>query len=317
MKVSIVIRTKNEQRFIGQVLEKVFSQTYREPFEVLVLDSGSTDGTVDIVGRFPVRLYRTDPRTFSYGRALNYGAVHATGEHLVHLSGHCIPGDSSWLGKLTALLEDPAVVATFGRQEPLIGINPFEELELHEIFPRDLNRPCMSIFSNSNCAIKRDLLLRYPFDEQIPFAEDFLWRKFLPEAYKTVYVPEATVFHSHPLSLRFWAKRFRAAGECVQYLDRRYGISYAWGNPHDNLGRLSKNWMAMMKREFGYFVAHGYYRFIIMIPLYEFIRTFFYMRGLKRGRRIYLPPQDRHPLSPGGERGEERGRGRVTRRWDS
>ncbi|MGH7411518.1 MAG: glycosyltransferase [Candidatus Methylomirabilis sp.] len=292
MKVSIVIRAKNEERFIGQVLEKVFSQEYPERFEVLVLDSGSTDSTRDIVARYPARLHQTDPKTFTYGRALNRGAALAAGEQVVYLSAHCIPTDSLWLRKLTALLEDPAIVATFGRQEPVMGVNPFEELELQAVFPRDPNKSCLSIFSNSNCAIKRDILLRYPFDETISFAEDFLWRTLLPESYKSVYVPEATVYHSHPLSLRFWAKRFRATGECVQYLDQHFGITYAWGDPQDNLRRLSRNWMAMMKGEVEYFLANGYYRSIFMIPLFEFIRTFFYMRGLKRGRRIYAPP---HP----------------------
>lgn len=292
MKVSIVIRTKNEERFVGQVLEKIFSQDYPAPFEVLVLDSGSTDATLQIVARFPVRLHHIAPRTFSYGRALNCGAALATGEQVVHLSAHCIPGDHMWLANLTALLEDPAIVATFGRQEPLMGLNPFEELELQAIFPRDPNKPCLSIFSNSNCAIKRDVLLRYPFDETIPFAEDFLWRKLLPEAYKSVYVPEASVYHSHPLSFRFWAKRFRVNGECVQYMDRNFGIPYAWGDPQDDLSRLSKNWMALMRRELEYFVANRYYRSILMIPVYEFVRTFFYMSGLRRGRKIYSAHQD-------------------------
>ena len=306
MKVSIVIRTKNEQRYIGQVLDKVFSQNYSDPFEVVVLDSGSTDATRDIVARYPARLHRTDPKTFTYGRALNQGAALATGEQMVHLSAHCIPADALWLKTLTALLDDPAIAATFGRQKPLLGVNPFEEMELQAIFPSDLNRPCLSIFSNSNCAIKRDVLLRYPFDEEIPFAEDFLWRTLLPEAYKSVYVPEASVYHSHPLSLPFWAKRFRANGECVQYLDRKYGIAYAWGDPQDNVGRLSRNWMALMRRECGYFLANGYYRWILMIPVYEFVRTFFYMSGLRRGRRLHTPRQEHRVVWQGSD--EKRGR---------
>ena len=287
MRVSIIIRSKNEERFIGQVLEKIFSQDYREPFEVLVLDSGSTDATLGIVSRFPVRLHHIDPKAFTYGRALNSGAALATGEQVVYLSAHCVPVDDMWLRKLTSPLEDPAIAATFGRQIPIRGMNPFEELELQAIFPLDPNKPCLSIFSNANCAIRRDLLLQYPFDERIPFAEDFLWRKRLPEAYKSVYVPEASVYHSHPFSLRFWAKRFLVNGECVQYLDRKFGITYAWGNPQDDLIRLSKNWGAFMSRELEYFLANRYYRSILLIPLYEFVRVTFYLLGLRRGRKIY------------------------------
>jgi rhamnosyltransferase len=287
MKVSIVIRAKNEERFIGQVLAGVFAQEYPHPFEVLVLDSGSTDATRAIASGFPVRLHEIAPGAFTYGRALNLGASLAAGEQVVFLSAHCIPGDTRWLAKLTALLEDPAIAATFGRQEPMMGLNPFEELELQTVFPRDPNRPCLSIFSNSNCAIRKEVLLQHPFDETITFAEDFLWRKLLPESHKSVYVPDATVYHSHPLSLRFWARRFRATGECVQYLDRKYGITYAWGDPEDNLRTLSRNWVGLMKREMDYFLANGYYRSVLMIPVFEFVRTFFYMQGLRRGRRAY------------------------------
>lgn len=296
MKVSIVIRSKNEERFIGQVLEQIFSQDFREPFEVLVLDSGSADQTLQIVSRFPVRLYQTDPKAFTFGRALNYGASLAAGDNVVYLSAHCVPVNDQWLAKLIAPLEDETVVATFGRQEPVMGVNLIEELELSAVFPQDPDRPPMSIFSNANCAIRRWVIEKYPFDEGIPASEDFLWRKLLPEEMRSVYVPTASVYHSHPLSLRYWAGRFRINGECVQYLDRRLGIRYSWGSPKDNFRKLSKNWRAMVSREIRYVWSQGRPSMVFWIPIFETVRITFYLYGLRRGARCY----PRNAINSGG-----------------
>ena len=287
MKASIVIRAKNEERFIGQVLEMVFAQKYEDPFEVIVLDSGSTDRTVAIATQHPVRLHHIKVGEFTFGRALNTGASLATGEYVVYLSAHCIPVDESWLALLTGPLDEDSAVATFGRQEPITGVNPFEELELSAIFPESLDKPTLSIFSNANCAIRKGVLERYPFNETIPFSEDYLWRKLLPKSMKTVYVPKASVYHSHPLSLRYWARRFELNGECVQYLDKVYGLTYSWGLPSDNLWKLSTNWIGLMRRELAYFLENDYFSSILLIPVYEFVRTFFYLKGLRLGSKKY------------------------------
>jgi glycosyltransferase involved in cell wall biosynthesis len=287
MKVSVIIRSKNEERFIGQVLEKIFSQDYREPFEVLVLDSGSTDHTLQIVSRFPIRLYQTDPGAFTFGRALNHGASLAAGDNVVYLSAHCVPVSNQWLSQLIAPLEDEIVVATFGRQEPVIGVNLIEELELSAVFPQDPDRPPMSIFSNANCAIRRWVIEKYPFDEEIPASEDFLWRKLLPEEMCSVYVSTASVYHSHPPSLRYWAGRFRINGECVQYLDRRLGIQYSWGSPKDNFRKLSRNWRAMVSREMRYVWSQGRPSMLFWVPIFETVRIAFYLYGLRRGAQRY------------------------------
>ena len=287
MKASIVIRAKNEERFIGQVLEMVFAQKYEDPFEVIVLDSGSTDRTVAIASQYPVRLHHIKSDEFTFGRALNTGASLATGEYVVYLSAHCIPLDESWLALLTAPLDEDSAVGSFGRQEPLKGVNPFEELELYAVFPERPDRPILNIFSNANCAIRKNILEKYPFNETIPGSEDYLWRKLLPEAMKTVYVAKASVYHSHPLSLRYWARRFELNGECVQYLDKVYGLTYSWGLPSDNLWKLSANWLGLMRRELTYFLENDYFSSIPLIPVYEFVRSFFYLRGLRLGSKKY------------------------------
>lgn len=279
---SIVIRSKNEARFIGEVLEGLFGQEFGGSFEVIILDSGSRDGTLEIARKFPVAVYSMSPEEFTFGRALNRGAQIAKGDYVVYLSAHCTPVHRDWFTQLTRpLLEDPQVVATFGRQEPRMGLNPFEEMELEWTFPSDYSRNPTVIFSCSNCAIRRETLLRFPFDEASPGAEDYIWRKLLPSEYAVVYVPSASVYHSHPLSLRYWASRFRLHGELIPYLSRFYGMEY-YGPPASAplSGFLKWSWY-LARQEYRYFRDNKHTLHLLLIPLLEGLRIFCFWRGLR------------------------------------
>ncbi len=98
--ISIIIRSKNEERLIGRVLTAIFQQDIDLRFEVIVIDSGSTDGTLDIVRNHAVRLYEIEARDFSYGSALNLGATLAQGQYLINLSAHCIPTSDRWIANI-------------------------------------------------------------------------------------------------------------------------------------------------------------------------------------------------------------------------
>ena len=92
------VRTKNVLSV--RALSAIFQQDIDLPFEVIVIDSGSTDRTLDIVRRHAVRLYEIEAREFSYGRALNLGAKLAEGRYLINLSAHCIPTSDRWITNL-------------------------------------------------------------------------------------------------------------------------------------------------------------------------------------------------------------------------
>jgi glycosyltransferase involved in cell wall biosynthesis len=288
VKASIVIRSKNEERFIGDALRQVFAQIFQEPFEVLLLDSGSRDNTVKIASGFPVTVYRTRPEEFTFGRALNHGAQLAKGDHVVYLSAHCTPVDREWLARLIHPIdEDTEVVATYGRQEPRRGINPFEELELNWIFPSDYSRDPFAIFSSANCAIQREILLRYPFDESAPFSEDYIWRKLLPNEHRSVYVPGASVYHSHPLNLWYWAARFRKNGELIPFLAKTYGIEYPGSSSRSPLSGFLKYSFQTACQEYKYCRDNKYLLHLLLIPMFEALRVFFFWRGLRVGSVKY------------------------------
>jgi len=150
--VSIVIRCRDEARHLGGVLDAVLGQRGAPPFEVLALDSGSRDGTLELLARRPVRVERVPREGWTYGRALNAGAARARGAIVVYLSAHCRPLDDGWLARLGAPLADPAVIATFGRQVPVPGVNPIEAITTARNFPPA--PPAGVLFSTANGAAR-------------------------------------------------------------------------------------------------------------------------------------------------------------------
>ncbi|MBV9580624.1 MAG: glycosyltransferase, partial [Chloroflexi bacterium] len=95
--MSIVIRAKNEARFIGETLRAIFEPRALQPRQVVVVDSGSCDETQAIVQSFPASLIQITPEEFTYGYALNLGVAHVEAEIVATLSAHSLPADPDWL----------------------------------------------------------------------------------------------------------------------------------------------------------------------------------------------------------------------------
>jgi rhamnosyltransferase len=282
--ISIVIRAKNEEEYIAEVLAALLAQDDPEEFEIIVIDSGSTDGTREVVRGFPVRLTEMPPEHFSFGSALNLGVELAHGRIIVNLSAHCTPTTHAWLRHLVApLRSDPKLVATYGRQEPRKGVNPFEELGLQLAFPADkLQRP-NALFSNANCAVWRTALLSKPFDERLTFSEDLVWRmQFKPD--QILYVPEASVYHSHPINFKYWAQRFETDGMATIAMQRQYGIINPYVRRNDNFMAATRDFLGSCRERSLFFILQGYFRFLLLVPFFEAVRVWSMARGLRRGK---------------------------------
>jgi glycosyltransferase involved in cell wall biosynthesis len=288
-KISVVIRSKNEELFIGKVLQQVLAQEFAAPYEVIVLDSGSQDRTLDIVRRFPVRLEAIPPERFTFGYALNEGVTLARGEYVVFLSAHCVPRDRSWLRELIHPFDaNPLVAATYGRQEPLPGVNPFEERGLARAYALREGKPIRAHFSNANSAVRKYIVQRYPFDEEVANGEDFLWAYFLPPPHMIQYVHAASVFHSHPLSLRYWRQRWYSEGLFTAYLVQHHGLPDPWADS-DEEPELPFKWRVFKKigAEMRALWQKKAFSALFLYPLYGLNRVYFYKKGKKVGVRLY------------------------------
>jgi rhamnosyltransferase len=114
-KCSVVIRAYNEEKHIGRLLEGIRQQTIGD-VEVILVDSGSTDGTVSIAEAFGARIVRIPSEEFTFGRSLNFGVQEARGEFVVIASAHVYPVYPDWIESLLRPFEDGQVALTYGKQ---------------------------------------------------------------------------------------------------------------------------------------------------------------------------------------------------------
>ncbi|MEK9135213.1 MAG: glycosyltransferase family 2 protein [Patescibacteria group bacterium] len=199
---SIIIRTKNEEKLLGQCLTAVFNQNFKD-FEVIIVDSGSTDKTLEIAGQFPVKIvkYNHGQDTFKPGKALNLGIQNSSGKYIVMLSAHCIPENNQWLEELLEDMGPEEVAGVYGNQKSTADTDNIDKLDLLLFFgpeKRIQKKGSFFYFHNANSVIRRSVWEEVQFDETIRHYEKIPWaRKVINKGYVLTYTPKAAVSHWH------------------------------------------------------------------------------------------------------------------------
>src|SRR3989344_5823449 len=231
----IIIRTFNEEKHIGNLLDAISKQDYKD-HETIIVDSGSTDGTLEVVKKYPVRIFNIDSRDFTFGYSLNIGCKESGGKYLVIVSAHTIPVNERWLSNLVAPFSDDRVAMVYGRH---VGheISKFsEKMDFERIFGRialSYNEP-ITYANNANSAIRRDLWVERPFDEYLFGLEDIDWAKHVTgKGHLVYYEPEAVIHHIHDEP---WHKIFnRYRREAIAAV--RIGL------PHPPQSKIGYHWL--------------------------------------------------------------------------
>jgi glycosyltransferase involved in cell wall biosynthesis len=207
---SIVIRAFNEEKHIGRLLEGIQQQTLKD-VEIILVDSGSTDGTVSIAEAFGARIVRIPSAEFTFGRSLNFGLRSATREFVVIASAHVYPVYPDWLETLLRPFEDENVALIYGKQRGPITAKYSEQQIYHQWYP-DAGNPNQStaFCNNANAAIRKSLWAQNQYDETLTGLEDLAWAKWAQEHdYKIAYVAEAEIIHVHNETPRGVFNRYR------------------------------------------------------------------------------------------------------------
>lgn len=219
--VSIVVRTRNEERWIDKCLEAIASQEYVN-HEVIIVDNESTDATLKKVQAFDVTVLSISE--FRPGEALNDGIRASRGDIIVCLSAHCIPTSPQWLSHLVAPLRDQRVAGVYGRQEPLPFSDPHDKRDLLTVFGLDTKiQERDPFFHNANSALRRSTWEQFPFDEHVKNLEDRVWGQAVINAGMTiVYEPSASVYHWHGIHQGLDVKRAQGV---VRVMEQIHGES--------------------------------------------------------------------------------------------
>ncbi len=205
---SVVIPTKNGEAWLDKCLEAVRSQQGVGIMEVLLVDSGSSDRTLEIAEKYAVRIETIRPEEFHHARTRNYAASLAKGKYLVFLSQDAIPSSPGWLAALLRNFSDSDVAAVYGRQVPASGSTKERHDVLDTMYGSERcvkeasSRARLGYryyhFSDANAAVRRDVWESIRFPEELIVFEDLgLAKKILDAGWKIVYEPDATVIHSH------------------------------------------------------------------------------------------------------------------------
>ena len=219
MLASIVIRTLNEAEHLDDLLTLIEQQeTNGLSHEVVLVDSGSTDATLEIARRHGCRITRITREEFSFGRSLNRGCQVAGGDILVFISGHCVPAGRDWLQRLCQPIINGEVSYSYGRQIGDDDSNFSERRIFAKYYPVDSVIPQDGFYcNNANSALARSAWEPCPFDEELTGLEDMDSAKRLVQVGHAIgYVADAPVYHHHTETWRSVRRRFEREAIALQ-----------------------------------------------------------------------------------------------------
>jgi len=253
MLISIIIRTLNEDKYLEKLLISIGKQKINGfKSEVVIVDSGSTDRTLQIAKKYKARVTFIKKKNFTFGRSLNVGCNFANGEYFVFISGHCIPVNKNWLHELIEPLFSNKYDYTYGRQ---IGAKTtkFSENQVFEkYFPKEQGIRINEIFcNNANSAIKKKVWSKFHFNEELTGLEDmYLAKQLTQDNGKIGYVPTSIVHHIHNESWMQVKTRYERESIALQKIMPEISVSILDSLYFFFMGILKDAKLAVFKKVF-------------------------------------------------------------------
>ena len=209
--VSVVMRSFNEAWAIGDTIRQLFNQDFQGEIELIVIDSGSSDGSVEIIrDAKPAKFIQIPLGTYVPGVVLNQGAREASHDWIVYLNADATPVGRNWLTELIRpCLDNPKFGAGFSRQIPRPDCKAVFAHDYDRCFGPDReSRNWDHFFSMVGSITHRSVLEKVPIREDLQYAEDDEWtRRLVAAGYEIPYALDSVVMHSHNYTLKQFYKR--------------------------------------------------------------------------------------------------------------
>jgi rhamnosyltransferase len=285
--ISVIIPTFNAQNYLPRLLESLQNQTV--DFELIIIDSSSTDNTLQIAKKYTKNIITIKKEEFDHGATRTKAATNATGDIVVFLTQDALPASNDAIEKLTnILIKNKDVGAVYGRQLPKNDASIFgehlryfnypEKSYIKELKDKDRFGLKCAFFSDSFSAYKKEVLeeLNY-FKEGTIVGEDMhIVARMLLKGYKKAYCADAKVYHSH---------NYTVIEDFMRYFDTGvFHTKESW--LIDKFGKAEGEGKRFVKSEFNFLLQkRAYYK----IPEF-FIRNGMKLLGYKLGKKYQNIP---------------------------
>jgi rhamnosyltransferase len=281
--ISVLIPVKNGGSDLIRCLQAIAAQKVDDEVEVVVVDSGSSDGSAERAQELGATVHEIPASEFVHGATRNLAARLSSGDVLVFTTQDAVPATDDWLARLVGALNGDGVVGAYGRQLPHENATPPEQFFLDFMYgpsPRTQRLGGIeelsfeqTLFSNVNSAIPRSAWEANPFRDDVTMSEDQEWsRRMLLAGHTIVYEPEAAVRHSHSYTLRGAFRRFYDSGASA-------GRSYVAGE--ESRAALRRAFRRYAVGELSWLWRTGRRRWIPYAAVYELAK----LAGLQLGLR--------------------------------
>ncbi len=278
-RISVVLPVRNGGEQFGHLARHLVELRGRLGVEVLVIDSGSTDGTLELAERCGFRVHRIAPEEFGHGRTRNLGVRLATGDIVCFITHDVLPCTPDWPLRFAEALADASVAGVYGRQVPrdattmemfFVAINyPEEPLRFDPRPGGHHPRPGRVVFSDAFSGVRRDVALRVPLPDSAPYSEDQIWaHRVMAAGYALRYEPAAEALHAHVYGFRGLYRRSFLVGQAL-------------GGAGIGGGANLRESVHFLASELAYVVRQGHVHRLPYLLVYEFTRWL----GFQVGRR--------------------------------
>lgn len=221
--VTVVVPAYNAETTIGHCVAALRRQTFDEPYEIIVVNDGSTDGTKKVAGEAGALVITTPNKRPAAAR--NTGIKHAKGTIICCTDADCLP-HQEWLSQITAPFTDPTIVACKGTyastQAQLVA--RFVQLEYEDKYDRLRTQETIDFIDTYSAAYRRDVLLaNNGFDEGFDYLEDQeLSFRLAARGYRMVFQESAVVDHLHSATITDYIRKKFVIGYWKAQVVRRY-----------------------------------------------------------------------------------------------